>query len=201
MNEKTVLHQNTTNAGELRGNHKRQAEIYQGIYDAHEALGLKASIAKVSELRIHNPEEYVREAIYRENQMLQSLPLKKEAVLQMIELPAAFSAFVTAVNGLKWADRFLGAIEERFINIENGRVLLSPDFEQWVTDKTSTYATEEEAQALQEAKDIFDQLQDFQQKYDQVRILPAEIENSPTLFYSVKGKVKMRGLSVRTTND
>ena len=157
-------------------------------------------MTSIDDLRIYNPEEFVREQLYQENATLKSLPLKKEHVLAMIELPSGFNRWVASLNGLSFASRFLGDVQDRFLSLKNGKVELSSDFEEWVTQSTSVYASEEEAQALKEAQAILKQLEDFQQKYPSVRVLPAEAEHSPTLFYTIQGKVKMRGLSVRTTN-
>lgn len=195
---KQTLSQDTQRSQQMHADHQRMKEIYQGAYDAYQALGLQKQLVSIDDLIFPQPEAQIRELMFEENNTLKTLPLKKESVLAMIELGPGFDTFA------RWANNVIASSGRHSVNtalfsIVGGVVTLSPALNQYVADQTSLYATTAEESLLSEAQALFTQLQAFQQAHPKLRVLPNSDTGSITLFSNLNGQIRMQGIAVRQT--
>lgn len=137
-----------------RGQYERAApeirQRFQNLLDAWARLGFapENEITDANAEQIcKEPETHVRKLMYDNSSALKSLPLKKESVLAMIELPAGTAEFTEAAKMVAWAFAH-STVPGSVVAIEGGKAVLSARWEAWLDGQTRRFAQGRQAEAL-----------------------------------------------------
>ncbi len=145
-----LVWEDTTKRGQYERTAPEIRQRFQNLLDAWARLGFapENGITDANAERIcKEPETHVRKLMYDNSPALKSLPLKKESVLAMIELPAGTAEFAEAAKMVAWAFAH-SAVPGSVVAIEGGKAVLSAKWEAWLDGQTRRFAHGRQTEAL-----------------------------------------------------
>lgn len=177
-----IIEKNQSVANALTSAANAICRQYTAFLEEWQTLGLPGELPAVDRIRslCSKPEHSVREWIYQNTPTLKSLPLEKEAVLKMIEVPD-----IRQLEQLAWDinhARPSADVPYIFFVTDGAKVSIASGFKEYVESKSKVIISGRKAEAQRRAEELMAQLNDFAKDFPELPLMMYQSGSTDYLF-------------------
>jgi hypothetical protein len=170
-------------------------EALRWLFNSYSKLGLNHPLSLDELVAIYQPEKWLREWLFNSSEVLKNLPLDKETVLKMVQLPAGSQNFFDAHSTVKARKQQSGIPLSCFI-VEDGTIEYEESIDSYIAGRVETRTqSEEQEQLYEELLAVFTTLSEIKAKYGKLQLVGSNM--SEAVIDQYMGQITFNPLPIK----